>query len=362
MPTRTPEPNPFAPQGAPTREELLAYAQGRLDAGRRQWIESHLEADPLLADALDGLMMEGAAMASLDPLRPRTGVWKPWAFGGACIVLVGAAILLGRSADDGAVRPDQLGSGAQVEAHAMASSADSAFGMEIDAAEEQPESLRIGHEPEALHTRAAAVPRITRDSLDQLAARNPAMRPAIDHPEPLTRRRSGASWQLIFLHDLKLVHPKELHANDAFVRSADAGVLARFVDAQEQQRANGEEVLLPYTAYMDEAIGRFAAGDHKGALDDLRFVLRQYPDDVNALFYAGLCAYNLGLLERARGLLQRAASHRVDVFDEEAAWYHALTLERLGEQAAAQEAFARIAGAGGFYAAAARARMVQGKP
>ena len=104
-------------------------------------------------------------------------------------------------------------------------------------------------------------------------------------------------------------------------------------------------------------MARFGRNEHLGCLDDIRFLLTPYPDDVNALFYAGLCSYNLGLYKRARTFLHRAATHSVDVFDEEATWYHALTLEKLGDQQAAQESFARIAASGGFYAAAASARI-----
>ena len=107
---------------------------------------------------------------------------------------------------------------------------------------------------------------------------------------------------------------------------------------------------------MDEALGRFAENDHKGCLDDLRFLLAQYPDDVNALFYGGLCAYNLGMYDRARALLHRAATHPVDVFNEEAAWYHALTLERLGADGAL-DAFVRISANEGFYAEQARQHL-----
>ena len=108
--------------------------------------------------------------------------------------------------------------------------------------------------------------------------------------------------------------------------------------------------MLHYNAFMDDALDKFVRNDHKGCLEELRFLLNQYPDDVNALFYAGLCSYNLGLNVRAKDFLHRAATHPVDVFDEEAQWYYALTLERIGDRDAAQDAFDRISQQGGFYA------------
>jgi hypothetical protein len=156
--------------------------------------------------------------------------------------------------------------------------------------------------------------------------------------------------QLLYLHDLKVVHPRALYAREPLLEVEPGGVDARYADRDQQRQARGSEQHMLYTAYLDEAMAHFARTHHKEALAELRFLLTQYPDDVNALFYAGLCAYNLGLNDRARSFLHRTATHPVDAFDEEATWYHALTLQRAGERQAAQEAFARIAAGGGFYA------------
>jgi hypothetical protein len=356
MPTRAPERNPFAPESTPSREELLAYAEGRLPPDRQHEVESWIEADSLVADAVEGLKAQGAAVRQLDSLRPRNRNWTPWWISGA-LVIIAALAFVPWSKEDGspALPPDK--DGAFVAGNEPVAIASEDFSEEVAVAQEQPESLRIGHEQLALHTRDGAEPRLVRDSLDRVQPRSTQLKPRDAPSGPSNARRARSSRQLIFLHDMKLVHPKELYANDPVMRLAEAGVLARFADRQEQGRASSETMLLPYTAFMDDAIGRFANGDHKATLDDLRFVLGQYPDDVNALFYAGLCAHNIGLHERARQLLHRAATHPVDVFDEEAAWYHALTLERLGDRAATQEAFVRIAAADGFYAGAARARL-----
>ena len=80
---------------------------------------------------------------------------------------------------------------------------------------------------------------------------------------------------------------------------------------------------------------------------------------MNALFYAGLCCYNLGLNDRAERLLDRAAKHTYQVFNEEADWYHALALDRLGRKDEARSAMVRIMQAKGFYAAHAAATIAR---
>ncbi len=114
-----------------------------------------------------------------------------------------------------------------------------------------------------------------------------------------------------------------------------------------------------YVPYFTEALRKFKRNDHKGCLEDLRFLLAQYPKDVNALFYAGLCSYNLGMYSRAREFLGRSALHPIDTFDEESEWYLALTLDRSGEHEEAVEAYNKIIAERGFYAERARERMMR---
>lgn len=353
MPTRTADEHPFAPRPL-TREELLAYAEGRLPPERMHEVEAALEADALAREAAEGLRLPGAAqgLAALDALRPKGAKRaRRWWWGGAAVAIIAVAWLLWPRAEEKAVT-------VAVAPVPEAMPAEQLSVAEIEAASEQPESLRIGHEEPALHRQAApakptmdAAAPVDRDAgVEPLAPRGGPVRPEASPAKPLVVRKAKSSRQLVFLHDLKLVHPRELCSADPVLALADAGVSARYADAATQQHAGGEARLMPYLDFMDGALQRFARNDHKGCLDDLRFVLGQYPDDVNALFYAGLCCHNLGLHARARALLQRAAVHPVDVFDEEAAWYHALTLEKLGEREAAREAFGRIAAGGGFYA------------
>ena len=359
MPTRTADEHPFAPRRALTRDELQAYADGRLPPERMHEVEHALEADALARDAAEGLRMPGAhaGLKALDAVRPKgASMMNGWAIGALAVAIGLGAWALLKPGDEPA------------ESAVEASVPETMLPLrteEIAAAHEQPESLLIGHEAKALHAHAVAVERgvIIVERVEREAGIEPISPRAIpidrnaEAAVPRVERKKKESRQLVFINDLKLVHPQELYTADPVLALADAGVAARFYDAPTQQRATGEAVMMPYLGFMEEAIARFAANDHKGCLDDMRFVLNQYPEDVNALFYAGLCAHNLGLHQRARQLLHRAAVHPVDVFDEEAEWYHALTLEKLGETDGAREAFTRISSRGGFYAERARDRL-----
>ncbi len=365
MPTRTHSSDPFAPRGSLTREQLLAYAEGRLSPTEQHEVELHLEHDPLLREAMDGMRMPGAraALSALDSHRPGGAATsaKWWIAGGSMAAVVGAILWWNSSSP--ATEPMAERVPEQERAAVITEDPDHWIvpleNAEIVAAQEQPAELRIGHEPSALHTSAVSLAAERERGIDRVDPRKPQLNPVTSTPDVKPLRTTKTSRQLLFLHDLKVVHPQELYASDPQMLLADTHVAARYHDNRSQDSLRKENITLAYTRFMDDALGRFVNNDHKGCLDDLRFLLDQYPDDVNALFYGGLCAYNLGLYDRAGKLLQRAATHSVDVFDEEAAWYHALTLERLGQTEAAKEEFARIASQDGFYAKQAASRTAE---
>lgn len=355
--------HPFTTPPSPDKAELLAYLEGRLSPERAHAVERSMEGDPFLRDAMEGLRAPGvtSALAGLDRGRPSTksiGGGRTWFLIGA---VVGSAIMaVTWLAFPRQEKPGTPGLASMEQQHRVTMPEqlyDEAMPMdpaEISAAVEQPETLRIGH-------RAAERPQpteiVVRENgptpLDPLRPELPAKAPASAKPGRATR----SSRMLLFPHDLKLVHPEELYPYEPGVLTEIQGVSAAYPDRKSEQSSTEQQRSMAYTVYMDRALGQFSDADHRACLKSLNFLLEQYPNDVNALFYAGLCSYNLALYERARQFLHRAATHQVDSFYEEATWYHALTLERLGEQEAAQEAFVRIASEKGFYAARATERI-----
>ena len=360
----------FTPRGNLSREKLLAYAEGRLDPATAHEVELHLEADPLLQDALEGLLQPGAidGLGALHAHAPaRIGnSWIPWSIMAGAVAVVAGTIgfQLGQESPE-PERSEQQQVERQAEPDQGPAEVTAAIrSTEITDAVELPESLLIGHASTERHSLANA-------ELGTSNASGPADRTTIEPLEPITtptpattgsvdrsvESRHKPSLQLVYLHDLKLLHPKEMYGRSPGIEQLASGVDARYTNATEQQAARQQERRVAYLTFMDEALDKFVHNDHKGCLEELRFLLTQYPEDVNALFYAGLCSYNLGLSERAEVFLDRAAHHRFQVFDEEAEWYHALAMERSGKKELAVYEFVRIAASKSFYAARAQGRV-----
>jgi hypothetical protein len=350
------------PRGTLTEARLRAYLAGQLGPEEAHEVELHMEASELHREAAEGF----ATVPGAPPLpgHPKAvgGRWGRWALVAMLVVVViGLPLRL--------LLPLQTAEEAPVldaDTPAIATVPDLTttpmLEEEMRHAVEQPESLRIGHGATERHMRGmhlAERPVERSNDAQQLDTRVPpadALRPA---PTPSPARAARPSRQLVFLHDMKLVHPDELLSAHPGIRVEPGGLSADRATPDDVPRDGQRMRYMGYLEYMEGALGHFVSNDHRACLEDLLHLLQQYPDDVNALFYAGLSSYNLGLYGRACALLEGAATHAVDTFDEEAAWYHASCVERQLGPAAAEELYQTIAEQGGFYAERAAARVVQ---
>ena len=362
--------HPIATTGTPTRSELQAYVEGTSTPSQQHAIEVHLEDDPFLRDAVEGLREVGA-FAALDQLTPPSiapqSTGSTWVVAATLVVLTASVVAF--SGSSGTQEKNKVSAAANppVERTVVGSGTelytelDPLQPAEIAALVQLAETLQIGHQKNDLHTKAMEHVVDVREPsfVDSMIAVDPILNMDRVPVKPAPLHAKKTSLQLMYLHDLKLVDPKELYAHTAMLAITDQGVDARFSDNDARDAAQQNQRLMPYTEYMETAMNKFAHNDHKGCLQDLQRVLDQYPNDVNALFYSGLCCYNLGSYQRAKRLLFAAATHSITVFNEEADWYHALTLDHTGDAEEAKAAMIRIAEQNGFYSERAKKELTK---
>ena len=373
----------FTPRTPASPELLDAYAKGNLPPDQQHEVELLLEASPLHREAVEGLRaVPGASFAEFGKHRPGAGSSTPWLIGGGLLVAAALIAWAITASNDGI---DPMTGPLATNDKTSAPSTEYAFDTnsvitttEKAAAEELPESLRIGHEPMDERPQVSTESTIVRDNPVEpieprtIEPKSTANNDRLQQPKHAPR----VSRRLVFLHGLKVVHPDELYpermpkffqtgvpANKPSALSAHIEVRTNeptqtTVDTAAWNKLQRDmQPKVSYLDYMDHALAAFSNGDHRSAFDELQYLLTQFPGDVNALFYSGLCCYNLGRTAKAGGWFMRVLGHKVDSFSEEADWYRALCIENLhGAKAAAKE-FKRIAKQGGFYAEKAKEKL-----
>ncbi len=358
--------NPFTPRGTLSRDRLESYVRGELSPAERHEVELHMEADPLLRDAVDGLRFPGAfaGLDGLEKVRPvplRTS-GRTWVIAGVTFVALVIAFWSTYRSEPVPPAPPAAPLAEHVVVPVTAEQ-QAAFTDELTQATALPESLRsayrgVDHFVQPLDTVDAIVRDESLAHVDALPVA-PVAVPPIEAEKPKAVPAPKPSRKLMFFFDLKLVHPTELYPIDPVLELADGSVDARYSDAQAKADAKPVDSAVPYDRFFKNAMGKFSRGDRQGCLEDMFIVLEDHPEDVNALFYSGLCCYDLGLFTRAASLLDRARQHEVDTFIEEAEWYHALAEERVVGRGHALPLFNAVVERNGFYAERARAHLAE---
>lgn len=157
----------------------------------------------------------------------------------------------------------------------------------------------------------------------------------------------------IYLYDLYTVDYRELRnaqQNVRYKKMEFGGTAANRENDETSETDFVEvEVEMPYFIYLKKSMESFADDNYKRALTRYLTILEQYPEDLNALFYGGLCYFNLSKYEKAATLFGRVQQVDLEGFKEEALWYHAKSLIKLNRSAEARLLLDKIIINGGFY-------------
>jgi len=112
-----------------------------------------------------------------------------------------------------------------------------------------------------------------------------------------------------------------------------------------------------YIEFLGEAIELFASNQYKKAIGLFSLIMKQYPDDVNANFYSGLCLIELKEFEKSIVFFNKVMNATFLNFDEEAEWSITKSLLNLNKKDEAEKILKKIVSEKGFYAPKAEALL-----
>lgn len=122
----------------------------------------------------------------------------------------------------------------------------------------------------------------------------------------------------------------------------------------KEEEFTWKNVDVPYIDYLDKSMEIFSRGNNKKALARFEEIIKTYPDDLNALFYAGLCYYNLREFDKAITSFGKCEDSKYTNFNEEAEWYKAKSLLASGNKDQARSLLTKIQSTNGYYSAQAK--------
>ena len=167
-----------------------------------------------------------------------------------------------------------------------------------------------------------------------------------------------------YIEDLKIVDYSEKYSTRPSILSKfETGVRAQFKDKAQQADAlnekENETQEITYKSFLEDALVNYKNKNYNDALDKLNLISHYFPNDLNALFYSGLCHYQLGHLNLALSNFAASAKKRNNPLYEEAKWYEALTEIKQNKIAEAKQLLIQIADEDGFYKEQAQNKLAE---
>jgi len=178
----------------------------------------------------------------------------------------------------------------------------------------------------------------------------------IDRPKNERLVTSSAAKE-IYLSELKLVDYREYRSRPMIQTKTMtlSGVPANMEHASSTQNEVEWTVTeIAYYDYIKKTQEIFYKENYKKALTRYLTILETYSDDVNALFYSGLCYYNLAQYTSANEQFFRCLGSKFNNFNEEAEWFMAQSYLASGERQKAKSIFEMIVEKNGYYAGQAK--------
>jgi TolA-binding protein len=166
----------------------------------------------------------------------------------------------------------------------------------------------------------------------------------------------------VYLHTFKLVDYRVIRTKPTVAtKQMDlTGTSANLENpTQKNEEVVWQNIDVPYIDYIEKTMYFMNKGSLKKAMARFDVILGTYPDDLNAQFYTGFSLYNLKEYEKAQSFFTEALQNSLSNFDEESAWYLALSYDQSGEVFLAKEWYTKIAESDSYYKNMAKKRLLK---
>ena len=173
--------------------------------------------------------------------------------------------------------------------------------------------------------------------------------------EILKNQKKGTE---IYFYDVKLIDYRnyrfesKINSNDILLNGTPASLERQNV-SEKKIDPTDEQNEIPYITFLEKTIGVFTKGNAKKALTKFELILKNYPTDINANFYGGICYFNLKEYQKAISCFDKCLHSEFNNFNEEAEWYLAKSYLADHQNEKAKNLFKKIIKSGGFYSSQA---------
>jgi tetratricopeptide (TPR) repeat protein len=381
--------NIFMEREPVSQQEMEAYLNGELNPSEMHEIELKLEANDMSSEALEGFQAHPEAIAGLTQVREdfhrKLAKKKTWKQSYTLIAasVIGLCVLVGvyltstyepAHIDHSLAEADLRDTANQGPTQVVIAISEPVviteeIEFELDNSTELPQDQQLtsdqikNHQPVTVNA-PTSTPADELDSLVQISITMDTLEPMIEEmPDAITPAKVVKSnVKVLYLHQFLVVDYSGLYSNgieNKSLKLVGGGTPANLAHKDDlgNELLNDPIYNVTYVQYVDflrETQLSYKRNKYKTALKGYHKILKQHPNDVNALFYGGLCYYNLDMPERAIQYFENLIDNSVNTFQPEGEFYLALSLRALGKTGKGNGILLKIVKDGGFYAQQAK--------
>ncbi|MFP5471658.1 MAG: tetratricopeptide repeat protein [Bacteroidia bacterium] len=377
--------NIFKQQAPISEQEMKDYLAGKLSKEHQREVELKLQSSPLSEEAIEGFSEHPDALANITRLKTKVNLrterlnYNKWNFKytlAAASVVAITMLFLGKyfifdKAEITLSKPlvaenlskeDEKNTSEQIQNEINA----------IEEAEILPEIDQITSEqvadntPITLHfeetqpAMAEAIEHELKQSLQMSSKKAESVRIAVPQEEEIVK----SNMPTLYINGLLVIdysdkYTEPTSASDLSGTPAKYNSLSDTV--HEKTTTLETEQQFDYMDYLSLSLNKYKQDKYKAALKNFLLILNQYPEDLNAKFYGGLCYYNINNPTKAMEFFDYILTHDYNTFYQEAQFYKALCLNRMGEYGKANLLLQKIVAQNGFFAEQAKALLEKQK-
>lgn len=375
MRTASPYSNMFTETKCLSFEELNLYAKGSIAAKEKHRIEEHLIDCELCSAAVSGYAAVPVTANDISELhrsidgmtRRKSWYANKWLIGSASLLAIFAVWLI--AVDPFEKKQHGMNSmtvpnEAYVDDHKEIPppALDYETGVATDPQKPSPKEnfIKVKAKEEKPAEQPAPIANNTPPSnVQPVNPVKPEAKLAVEAEEPIVEQKYNAAVR--YIEDLKVTDFEKYYTKPAGpVKHSNRNVPA-YKENKDKKSPFDEVTETERTVGADEVLAKglksFNKKDWAGAMAQFNALLEVNDDDVNALFYKGVCAWNMDRSLVAQKCLMQVLAEENNVFHQEAKWYLALTYIKAGEKDPARDVLEQIVREKGFYSKKAKEKL-----
>jgi TolA-binding protein len=342
--------------------QIKKYLEGKLSQEDKYAFEAKMEADPFLYEAVEGYQENPAALERIAKLKKDHAASQRSFFGSRTLAVLGVAAAVyiialmidTSSKDKQEITLDTSEIEEVKEVEVVPESIDSFVLAEVD--EQIPVQEIVQNKQlmeEIAQDETSQGPDVIHIDEDHVVEDDHEIIPEQDNSNKTIYAPST------YLFDLYVVDYREIkrkNASISYTRYELSGLSAEYENDESKSSSDliEKHVEVPYMEYLKTSMDYFSSGSYKKALNRYLTIIEQYPEDLNAHFYGGHCYFNLRKYDKALDFFEKTLQYEGNMnfvaFRQEAKWYKAMSLIKVGKKSQAVSILNEIIADGLFYA------------